>query len=450
MYFPSLIPLGFLSREAQHVQGFAKECAVVTHARLETDQGGGLRPAPDSELREPLVIRPTSETMFGDAMASWIKSYRDLPMLLNQWGSVMRWEMRPRLFLRTSEFLWQEGHTAHESEDEAMAETSLMIGEYSRLAEEVLAIPVIMGEKTPGERFPGAERTFTIEAMAQDGKAIQAGTSHFLAQNFARAYGIRFVDRQQRQQWAWTTSWGLSTRMIGTLIMTHADDDGLVLPPRIAPQQVLIVPYLMDSEAGAEVLSYCEQLRQDLMSSSYAGESLRVVIDRSAKRGAEKSWDAIRRGIPIRLEVGPRDVRGQQVTMGRRDRARGETQCLAREQVPGAVCAVLETMQRDLFERARQRRAARMVSVEGYEAFREAFQDVAAAPAALPSGAAGAGFVVAPVDVAAFEQDATAQRLFAELKISPRVRLIEPEDTLRQCVFTGAPTRARVAFARAY
>src|SRR5947199_6958041 len=241
-YLPLFIPLSYLAKEAEHVEGFAKECAVVTHHRLEADGKGGLRPAPSAELTEPLVVRPTSETIIGASYAKWVQSYRDLPILINQWANVVRWEMRPRLFLRTAEFLWQEGHTAHETEAEARAETKLILDLYERFVRDHLAVPVFSGEKSESERFPGAVQTLAIEAMVQDRKAIQAGTSHFLGQNFARASGIQFQNREGKQEFGWTTSWGMSTRLLGTLVMAHGDDDGLVLPPRIAPTQVVILP----------------------------------------------------------------------------------------------------------------------------------------------------------------------------------------------------------------
>src|SRR6187402_700053 len=275
-YFPLFIPLSYLAKEAEHVEGFAKECAVVTHHRLEAAPGGGLRPAPSSELAEPLVVRPTSETIIGATYAKWVQSYRDLPILINQWANVVRWEMRPRIFLRTMEFLWQEGHTAHETSAEAVAETEQMLGVYATFAREYLALPVFTGEKSESERFPGAVQTLCIEAMVQDRKAIQAGTSHFLGQNFSKASGIQFVSRENKQEYAWTTSWGASTRLIGTVIMAHGDDDGCVLPPRIAPSQIVILPVTPKPDSRAAVLEACAKLAAKLRATSYGGEPVRV------------------------------------------------------------------------------------------------------------------------------------------------------------------------------
>ena len=318
-YFPLLIPLSFLEKEAEHVAGFAKECAVVTHHRLEADPKGGLRPA--GELEEPYVIRPTSETIIGTQFSKWVQSYRDLPLLINQWANVMRWEMRTRMFLRTSEFLWQEGHTAHATAQEAKEETLKMLDVYSDFAQNVLAMPVIKGEKTADERFPGADNTYTIEAMMQDKKALQSGTSHFLGQNFSRSFNIRFSSRDAQMEYAWTTSWGVSTRMIGGLIMTHSDDDGLVLPPRIAPLHVMIIPIYRNEEEQTNVLAYCKQLRDTLIQKQYHGQPLRVQVNEREQNGGEKNWDAIKKGIPVRLEIGPRDMAKDCVFMGRRDRA---------------------------------------------------------------------------------------------------------------------------------
>src|SRR5687768_5807807 len=278
-YFPLFIPMSFLEKEAQHVEGFAKECAVVTHHRLEPDGKGGLRPAPSAQLEEPLIVRPTSETIIGATFARWVQSYRDLPILLNQWANVVRWELRTRLFLRTTEFLWQEGHTVHATEAEAMQETLRILDLYADFAEHSMAMPVIKGEKTSGERFPGAVSTYTIEAMMPDRKALQAGTSHFLGQNFSKAQEIKFQSEAGELEYAWTTSWGMTTRLIGALVMTHSDDDGLVLPPKLAPAQVVIMPIYRTEEEKAQVLPYCEALSKDLAAQQYEGEPVRVRID---------------------------------------------------------------------------------------------------------------------------------------------------------------------------
>src|SRR6478735_7334091 len=290
-YFPLFIPLSYLAKEAEHVEGFAKECAVVTHHRLEAAPGGGLRPAPAAELSEPLVVRPTSETIIGATYAKWVQSYRDLPILINQWANVVRWEMRPRLFLRTAEFLWQEGHTAHETEAEAIEETNKMLGVYETFARDWLALPVYTGEKSAGERFPGALQTLCIEAMVQDRKAIQAGTSHFLGQNFAKASGIQFVSRENKQEFAWTTSWGVSTRLIGTVIMAHGDDDGLILPPRVAPAHVVILPVTPKPDLRVAVLEACDRLAAELRAQNYAGAPIRVEVDKRDVAGGTKNWE---------------------------------------------------------------------------------------------------------------------------------------------------------------
>ena len=305
-YFPLFIPMSFLEKEAEHVEGFAKECAVVTHHRLEPGADGGLVPA--GPLEEPLIVRPTSETIIGAMYAKWVQSYRDLPILINQWANVVRWEMRTRMFLRTSEFLWQEGHTAHATEEEALEETERMLNVYADFAENHMAMPVIKGEKTADERFPGAISTLTIEAMMQDRKALQAGTSHFLGQNFSRAQGIKFQSQEGREEFAWTTSWGVSTRLVGALIMTHSDDDGLILPPKLAPRQIVLLPIYKNDEQRTQVLTYCDELKQQLEAQQYAGEPIRVQVDDRDLRGGEKNWYHVKRGVPLRAEVGPRDI----------------------------------------------------------------------------------------------------------------------------------------------
>ena len=305
-YFPLFIPMRYLQKEADHVDGFAKECAVVTHSRLEADENGQLQPA--GPLDEPLIVRPTSETIIGELFAKWVQSYRDLPLLINQWANVVRWEMRTRLFLRTSEFLWQEGHTVHATEEEAMEETRTMLDVYADFSEKYLAMPVIKGEKTEAERFPGAVSTYSIEAMMQDKKALQAGTSHFLGQNFAKSSSIKFLNAESKEEYAWTTSWGVSTRLVGGLIMTHSDDDGLVLPPAIAPAHIVILPVTPKPDSREAVLEYCRNLKQSLEAQSYLDEPIRVELDDRDIRGGEKTWSWVKKGVPVRIEVGPRDM----------------------------------------------------------------------------------------------------------------------------------------------
>src|SRR5437660_5528489 len=316
-YFPLFIPLSYFAKEAEHVEGFAKECAVVTHSRLEMGEDGKMKPA--SPLSEPLVVRPTSETIIGASYAKWVQSYRDLPILINQWANVVRWEMRPRLFLRTTEFLWQEGHTVHETEAEARAETERMLDVYETFVREHLAIPVFSGEKSQSERFPGAVQTLSIEAMVQDRRAIQAGTSHFLGQHFSRTSGIQFQNREGKQEFGWTTSWGMSTRLVGTLVMAHGDDDGVVLPPRIAPTQIVILPITPREETRAKILEACDQLAQRLRANHYVDLPIEVEVDRRDLGGGAKNWEWIKKGVPVRIEIGPRDHEKDSVTMNRRE-----------------------------------------------------------------------------------------------------------------------------------
>ena len=310
-YFPLFIPKSYLEKEAEHVDGFAKECAVVTHHRLEEGPDGGLFPA--GELEEPLVVRPTSETIIGATYAKWVQSYRDLPILINQWANVVRWEMRTRLFLRTTEFLWQEGHTVHETSEEAWEETVKMLDVYKQFAEEYMAMPVLTGEKTAGERFPGAVNTLCIEALMQDCKALQAGTSHFLGQNFAKASGIKFQSREGREEVAWTTSWGVSTRLIGGMIMTHGDDDGMIMPPRLAPSHVVILPIIRKDADSEAVMAYCNETAEMIREQVYAGRPVEVVVDGRDINAGEKGWGWVKKGIPVRVEIGPRDMANDSV-----------------------------------------------------------------------------------------------------------------------------------------
>ncbi|MFH1921244.1 MAG: proline--tRNA ligase, partial [Planctomycetota bacterium] len=370
-YFPLFIPVSYLAKEAEHVEGFAKECAVVTHHRLEANEDGELVPA--GPLEEPLVVRPTSETIIGVMFAKWVQSYRDLPLLINQWANVVRWEMRTRLFLRTTEFLWQEGHTAHATSEEARQETAAILDLYADFAENYMAMPVIKGEKTEAERFPGAVSTVAIEAMMQDRKALQSGTSHFLGQNFARASEIKFLDAQGQEAFAWTTSWGVSTRLIGGLVMTHGDDDGLVLPPRLAPAHVVILPVIHKEETKAQVLEYCEKLAGELRRLDYAGRPVRVELDTRETRGGEKVWSWIKKGVPIRLEIGPRDIAQDAVFAGRRDRPHRQREAIPRKQLVETLTDTLDEIQQTLFERARAFREEHTVTIDSKEAFYEFF-----------------------------------------------------------------------------
>ena len=432
-YFPLLIPLSYLEKEAAHVDGFAKECAVVTHHRLVADGKGGLKP--DGELEEPLVIRPTSETIIGESFAKWVKSYRDLPLLINQWANVMRWEMRTRLFLRTSEFLWQEGHTAHASSEEAVEETIKMLEVYAAFAEDVMAMPVIKGEKPCFERFPGAVNTYCIESMMQDCKALQAGTSHFLGQNFAKASGIEFQSKNGNLEHAWTTSWGMSTRMIGGLIMTHSDDNGLVLPPRIAPQQIVIQPIYRNDEQRAAVLAYCQQLKLDLEAQNFAGDEIRVMIDDRDIQGGAKSWEWIKKGVPLRVEVGPRDIEKDAVMLSRRDDLSNKQSTPRAELITNAV-TLLSDMQDNLFAKAesfRDSRISEISSVAEFNAFFAAEQNI------------DSGFVLAyAVDEFAIEE------YIKPLKVTARCMPLEHNDIPGVCIFTGKPAKHKMIFAKAY
>jgi len=366
-YFPLFIPLSNFTREAAHVEGFAKEMAVVTHHRLISDGKGGLIPDPAAKLEEPLVVRPTSETIIGDAMARWVQSWRDLPLLLNQWANVVRWEMRTRMFLRTSEFLWQEGHTAHENRVDAKAETMRALEMYRAFAEEQLALPVIAGEKPENERFPGATETWSIEAMMQDGKALQAGTSHYLGTNFAEAAGIRYQDREGGQALAHTTSWGVSTRMVGGVIMTHGDDDGLRVPPAIAPFQVVILPMLKGNDSDAPLLEYCETLRAAIAAQAALSEPVRVLLDKKPGKAAAKRWDWVRKGAPLIIEVGGRDMDNGVVSLLRRDAlwdmATGKPAFTAPtcDAMAQSVPELLADIQQGMFAEAHARREANIV-----------------------------------------------------------------------------------------
>ncbi len=371
-YFPLLIPLSYLEKEAEHAEGFATECAVVTHHRLETVKDpvtGKTKMIPTGELAEPYVIRPTSETIIGAAFARWVESYRDLPLLINQWANVMRWEMRPRLFLRTAEFLWQEGHTAHETREEAMVETRLIHGVYEEFLRDHLAIPVIPGEKTETERFPGADMTLTVEAMVQDKKAIQAGTSHYLGQNFSKAQNISFTGRDGTVQHAHTTSWGVSTRMIGTLIMAHADDDGLILPPRVATQQIVITPITPKEDSREAVVASCHALAETLRHQTYHGEPLRVHVDTRDISGGVKKWEWIKKGVPIRIEIGPRDIETRKVCVQRRDEAVSSKDFPVKEDLIRRVTEILDEIHHNLLRRATELRDANILACDSLEAF---------------------------------------------------------------------------------
>jgi prolyl-tRNA synthetase len=437
-YFPLFIPLSFLEKEAEHVEGFAKECAVVTHHRLEKGPDGGL--VPGGRLAEPLVVRPTSETIIGDAFSKWVSSYRDLPLLINQWANVVRWEMRTRIFLRTSEFLWQEGHTAHATAREAEARTAMMLDVYARLAEAFLAMPVVKGRKTAAERFPGAVDTQCIEGMMQDRKALQAGTSHFLGQNFARASNIRFQTAEEAESYAWTTSWGVSTRLIGGVIMTHGDDDGLVLPPRIAPAQVVLLPIAHKAEDRARVMDYTQALAADLAGLTYSGRPLRVEIDRRDIGGA-RGWEWIRKGVPLRVEIGPRDIANDAVFVGRRDMPHKDKHTMPRAEFVARTGELLGAVQANLFERAKAFQSANTRRIDDRDDFYAYFT-----PRNKEQPEIHGGFALSHW----CGGSACEARIKEDLTVTIRCVPFDAREAPGRCICCGAPSPKRVVFAKAY
>ena len=426
-YFPLLIPKSFLSREAAHVEGFAKECAVVTHYRLKNDpEGKGVIVDPAAKLEEELVIRPTSETIIWHTYRNWIQSYRDLPILINQWANVMRWEMRTRLFLRTAEFLWQEGHTAHATREEAEAETALIHDIYATFAEKYMALPVIKGAKTESERFAGALETYCIEAMMQDGKALQAGTSHFLGQNFGKAFDVTFVDKNGNTDYAWATSWGVSTRLVGGLVMGHSDDNGLVLPPYLAPIQVVIIPIYRSQEQLAQINEKVAGIMQRL-------KNLGITVkydDSDTKKPGWKFAEYELKGIPVRLAMGGRDLENNTIEVMRRDKLEKET--VSCEGIEDYVNKLLAAIQQNIYQKALDNRNSRMVTVETYDAFKEKIEEGC--------------FIMAHWD-GTLETEA---RIKTETKATIRCILLEGDKTPGKCMVTGRPSAQRVLFARAY
>lgn len=426
-YFPLLIPKSFLSREAEHVEGFAKECAVVTHHRLKNDEnGGGVVVDPDARLEEELIIRPTSETIIWNTYKNWINSYRDLPILVNQWANVMRWEMRTRMFLRTAEFLWQEGHTAHATREEAEAEARKMLEVYADFAENYMAMPVVKGVKSANERFAGALDTYTIEAMMQDGKALQSGTSHFLGQNFAKAFDVKFIDKNNEQEYVWATSWGVSTRLMGALIMTHSDDNGLVLPPKLAPIHVAIVPIYKEKAQLDAIAERVKPLVDDLRS-----RGLTVKFDDADnRRPGFKFADYELKGVPVRLAIGARDLENGTVELVRRD-------TLEKEIVPFAgledeILRILDDIQKSLFEKALKRREERTITVDTYDEFKEKIEQ--------------GYFILAHWDGTPETEDRVKEETKATIRCIP----LGGDDTPGVCMVTGKPSARRVLFARNY
>ncbi len=426
-YFPLFIPKSYLSKEADHVEGFAKECAVVTHYRLKNDENGkGVVVDPEAKLEEELIVRPTSETVIWDSYKKWIQSYRDLPLLINQWANVVRWEMRTRLFLRTAEFLWQEGHTAHATKQEALDETMQMLDIYADFAENYMAMPVIRGVKTASERFAGAVDTYCIEALMQDGKALQSGTSHFLGQNFAKAFDVKFATKDGKEELVWGTSWGVSTRLMGALIMAHSDDDGLVLPPQLAPDQVVIVPIYKGEEQLAKVSVLAEQLMKDLRA-----KGISVKYDkRDTHKPGWKFAEYELKGVPARIAIGQRDLENGTIEVARRDTK--EKQVIAADQAVDYVDTLLREMQASIFKKAEAFREANTYSTDSLDEFKEL----------LKKG----GFVYAHWDGTSETED----RIKEETKATIRCIPFETKKEEGKCIFTGKPSSQRVLFAKAY
>ncbi len=438
-YFPLFIPLSFLEKEATHVEGFAKECAVVTHHRLEKGKDGKLVPA--GELEEPLIVRPTSETIIGAMYAKWVESYRDLPILINQWANVVRWEMRTRMFLRTTEFLWQEGHTAHATEAEAREETLRMLETYAHFAEKYLALPVIKGEKTPSERFPGAVNTYTIEMMMQDRKALQGGTSHFLGQNFAKASDIKFRDIDGEVRHAWTTSWGATTRLIGAMVMAHSDDDGLIVPPRVATSHIVILPVIHKEETKKDVLSYCHSLAGELRHVNYEGRPLNVIVDDREMRGGDKLWSWVKKGVPMRIEVGPRDIAANRLPIARRDRGHRDFTHQSREELVSTIIDQLEDIQQNLFDRAKKFRDAHIKKIDTKEEFYAYFTPKNGENPEIHGGFASCYWS---------EDTPTEELIKKDLGVTIRCIPLDSPEEEGSCPFTGRQTSRRVIYAKAY
>lgn len=437
-YFPLFIPISFLEKEAKHVEGFAKECAVVTHHRLEHKDG---KLVPTSPLEEPLIVRPTSETIIGDSYARWIESYRDLPLLINQWANVVRWEMRPRIFLRTAEFLWQEGHTVHASAEEAKETTIKMLHIYKNFIEEVLAIPIIPGEKSPGERFPGADATYTVEAMMQDKKAIQGGTSHYLGQNFSKASGIKFSNRQGEVEFGYTTSWGMTTRLVGGIIMSHGDDDGLRLPPRVAPKHVVIIPVVPKPDQEAEVFAYAEKLAKALNEQCYHGRPLVAHVDKRDRRGGEKNWEWIKKGVPLRVEVGPRDISSESVMVARRDKGVKDKQSLPFNVLVANAITILDEMQDGYFQQALSFQQANIrTDITNYDELKAFFT-----PKNAENPEIHGGFVRAK-----WCEDPETEALLEPLKVTIRCLPLDQSGTEGKCILTGKPARTDIILAKSY
>ena len=426
-YFPLLIPKSYLSREAEHVEGFAKECAIVTHYRLKNaPDGSGVVVDPEAKLEEELIIRPTSETIIWSTYKNWIQSYRDLPILCNQWANVMRWEMRTRLFLRTAEFLWQEGHTAHATMEEAQAEAKRMLEVYADFAENYMAMPVVKGVKSANERFAGALDTYTIEAMMQDGKALQSGTSHFLGQNFAKAFNVQFVDKNNKLDYVWATSWGVSTRLMGALIMSHSDDNGLVLPPHLAPIQVVIIPIYKNDEQLAKISE-----RANAIAAGLRAKGISVKYDDADnRRPGFKFADYELKGVPVRLVIGARDLENNEIEVMRRDTLEKGNRPM--DGIGDYVANLLEDIQRNIYAKAKKYRDEHTITVDSYDEFKEKIEE--------------GGFILAHWD----GTTETELRIKEETKATIRCIPFDGDPTPGKCMVTGKPSARRVLFARAY
>ncbi len=427
-YFPLFIPKSFFSKEAEHVEGFAKECAVVTHYRLKNDDNGkGLVVDETAKLEEELIIRPTSETIIWNTYKGWIQSYRDLPILINQWANVVRWEMRTRLFLRTTEFLWQEGHTAHATREEALEETLRMLDVYATFAEKFMALPVIKGVKTESEKFAGAIDTYTIEALMQDGKALQGGTSHFLGQNFAKAFDVKYLSKEQKLDYVWATSWGVTTRLIGALIMAHSDDNGLILPPRLAPIHVVIIPIHKNEEQLARITTKAEDIKKLLISQGIAVK----YDDRETHKPGWKFAEYELKGVPIRLAIGPRDLENNTVELARRDTL--EKKIVPAEGIENLIPNLLEEIQENIYHKALQFREKNTYIVNTWEEFREVIE-------------VKGGFVSAHWDGTAETEEKIKEETKATIRCIPFDNATEDGT----CIYSGRPSKQRVLFAVAY
>tara|TARA_B100001750_G_scaffold21541_1_gene14504 strand:+ start:1108 stop:2583 length:1476 start_codon:yes stop_codon:yes gene_type:complete len=427
-YFPIFIPKSYLNKEAQHVEGFAKECAVITHYRLKNDEKTKeLVVDENAKLEEELIVRPTSETIIWDTYKKWIQSYRDLPLLINQWANVVRWEMRTRLFLRTSEFLWQEGHTAHSTKEEALNEADLILNIYSDFCEDFLAMPVIKGYKTKSERFAGAEETLCIESLMQDGKALQAGTSHFLAQNFAKAFDVKFTNKEGKQDYVWATSWGVSTRLVGALIMTHSDDNGLVLPPKVAPNQVVIVPIYKNEEEFKQISEYANKVKTKLQHAN-----IRVKYDdRDTQKPGWKFSEYEFKGVPLRMAIGPRDLENQKIEVSRRDTL--EKESIDFENIENITNNILEEIQNNLFQKALKFREENTHHANSYDEFKDLLKNKQ-------------GFVYAHWD----GTEETEAKIKTETKATIRCIPIDNKKEEGKCVYSGKPSKQKVLFAKSY